>query len=344
MEHSSPPAARQQVPSLRPLLYPTERSRLVLAVLASLAFVGIGVAILIAAKQAEALGQLIGILVILPVSIWLSVQIYRANRLGRSLRVTPETVPELHAIVEDVALKLGYNRRLEVYVADKEDRPDLDAELSGYPDHGAGRRLRREAPGRRQGEPGHIPRRAGDRSAQGSPHPPGHLGRASQRRQRTEDHGAIPDAVLPGDHVLGRPDRDGLRRRLRRDARGDTAPPRRRQAGRVIGRRRRRPPGIAGQTASPASVRPALPRRAAHHEPLRQPAVLRAQPGSRCLGAGGRPAERARGGCVRRALAPLAVFAALRARSVARRCRRRTAHAGAGEYCGHYGAGLDAGR
>ena len=60
-----------------------------LAVLASLAFVGIGVAILIAAKQAEALGQLIGVLVILPVSIWLSVQIYRANRLGRSLRVTP---------------------------------------------------------------------------------------------------------------------------------------------------------------------------------------------------------------------------------------------------------------
>jgi len=50
-------------------------------------------------------------------------QVLRARLLGNSVKVTPESFPELHRLVEELRLQLQYHRRIDVYVADKSDPP-----------------------------------------------------------------------------------------------------------------------------------------------------------------------------------------------------------------------------
>jgi hypothetical protein len=110
-------------PSLRPLLHPSERSRLALAVLALVSFVVVVVVVLIGAGAAGVLGQLVGTLLLLTGSIWLSLQVARAHRLGRSLRVNRDTFPQVQNILDNVKEMLDYDRPVDVYVADKEAAP-----------------------------------------------------------------------------------------------------------------------------------------------------------------------------------------------------------------------------
>jgi hypothetical protein len=103
------------------LRHPSERSRLVLAVAASVVLAGLA-AVLIA-KRLET-DQVIWTMVVGPVAAavgWLALQLHRANLLGNAVRVTPESLPELHAVLEEVRATLDYHRRVDVYVTDRVD-------------------------------------------------------------------------------------------------------------------------------------------------------------------------------------------------------------------------------
>lgn len=109
------------MPDIAWLRHPTERSRLVLAVAASVALAGIA-AVLIA-KRLET-DQVVLTMVAGPLAAvlgWLGLQLHRANLLGNAMRVTPESLPELHAVLEEVRAQLGYDRRVDVYVTDRVD-------------------------------------------------------------------------------------------------------------------------------------------------------------------------------------------------------------------------------
>jgi len=91
----------------------------VLAVAASVILAGLA-AVLIA-KRLET-QQVIWTMVVGPVAAaltWLALQLHRANLLGNAVRVTPESLPELHAVLDEVRRTLGYHRRVDVYVTDR---------------------------------------------------------------------------------------------------------------------------------------------------------------------------------------------------------------------------------
>jgi hypothetical protein len=81
------------------------------------------VGIVISASAAGILLELVVVFALLLASVWVAVQVARANTLGGSLRVSPDTFPELQAVLDDVRETLGYERRIEVFVADKPGAP-----------------------------------------------------------------------------------------------------------------------------------------------------------------------------------------------------------------------------
>ncbi|MCW2737544.1 hypothetical protein [Nocardioides sp.] len=50
--------------------------------------------------------------------IWLSMQVFRVRLLGRAIKVSPRSTPELAAVVETVRSRLSYTKRTDVYVTD----------------------------------------------------------------------------------------------------------------------------------------------------------------------------------------------------------------------------------
>lgn len=105
-------------PSLRPLLHPTEPSRLVLALVASLLALGLPLLLIVSVGGVGPIVDLLFGLAILIGSIWLGTQMRRARLLGHSVRVDKDTFPELERIIQDVCATLHYRRRLEVYVTE----------------------------------------------------------------------------------------------------------------------------------------------------------------------------------------------------------------------------------
>ncbi len=101
------------------LRHPSERSRLVLAVAASVVLAGVAGVLIAKRLQTD---QVIWTIVIGPVAAafaWLALQLHRANLLGNAVRVTPESLPELHAVLDEVRVALDYHRRVDVYVTDR---------------------------------------------------------------------------------------------------------------------------------------------------------------------------------------------------------------------------------
>ena len=93
--------------------------RFVLAVAASVILAGLA-AVLIS-KRLET-DRVIWTMVVGPVAAamaWLALQLHRANLLGNAVRVTPEGLPELHSVLEEVRDRLAYHRRVDVYVTDR---------------------------------------------------------------------------------------------------------------------------------------------------------------------------------------------------------------------------------
>ena len=101
------------------LRHPSERSRLVLAVAASVMLAGL--AVVLFAKRLER-DQVIWTMAAGPALLaagWVVLQITRAHLLGNAVRVTHESLPELDDVIEDVRVRLGYHRRVDVYVTDR---------------------------------------------------------------------------------------------------------------------------------------------------------------------------------------------------------------------------------
>jgi len=124
-QKDSPESSVGRAPSINPLLHPPESSRLALALLgASLAGLVLVVVIIgVAAASAAALFGVALFIAFLIGTLWLGQQLLRARLLGRSLKVSADTFPELQALLDDVAATLDYHRRVDVYVIDKADPP-----------------------------------------------------------------------------------------------------------------------------------------------------------------------------------------------------------------------------
>lgn len=112
-----------QVPlAIKPLLHPTERSRFALAIAAIAITVLTPVIVVIAVAPANVIG-VIGVVLVLVGLLWFGRQILRARLLGRSLRVSADTFPELQTLMNEITARLEYDRRIEVFVIDKAGEP-----------------------------------------------------------------------------------------------------------------------------------------------------------------------------------------------------------------------------
>jgi hypothetical protein len=101
------------------LLYPTEQSRFLFAASASVIVFGVlGLAIITKAGVAVLLLTVL-VLAFTGGVVWVTLQIGRARLLGSSLQVTKDSLPEVHAALEDVRERLDYRRRIDVYIVSK---------------------------------------------------------------------------------------------------------------------------------------------------------------------------------------------------------------------------------
>jgi hypothetical protein len=122
-ERSEPVVGRSGVSErldIASLLHPYEATRFRLAQVASLVVIGVAL-ILVILTGGALLGLLFGLLVA-AASIWAALQLLRARLVGRAVRVTAESMPAIHSVVEDVRRKLDYHGHVDVYVIDKADQ------------------------------------------------------------------------------------------------------------------------------------------------------------------------------------------------------------------------------
>jgi hypothetical protein len=121
-------------PSVRPLLHPTETSRLILALASATLTLAVALLVVIAAHAASALTLALGLLsfiVFLAASLWFGQQLHRARLLGQSVKAAADSLPELHDLIEEVKATLHYRRRVDVYVSDKQDLPVITTSYLG---------------------------------------------------------------------------------------------------------------------------------------------------------------------------------------------------------------------
>jgi hypothetical protein len=83
------------------------------------------VALMIVSGNAVAIAIVVVFLTFLIGSIWIGVQIHRAHLLGRCVRVTRESLPEVQEALDEVRHQLDYHRPIEVYVAAKLSEPAI---------------------------------------------------------------------------------------------------------------------------------------------------------------------------------------------------------------------------
>jgi hypothetical protein len=104
------------------LRHPTESSRFALACVASAAVVAIAVAVLLASGLAGVLAIILVTVALVILLIRLTLTLWRISLLADAVKVTAATLPEIHAVVTEVRERLGYDRRLDVYVVDRINR------------------------------------------------------------------------------------------------------------------------------------------------------------------------------------------------------------------------------
>lgn len=106
------------IPHIRSLRFPGEQWRFVLAAVASVVFLVLLLALFLS-QGVTALVGLLALLIVTVASVWCTIQIARARLLGNCVKVTPTMFPELQAILDEVRHQLDYQRRIDVYVAEK---------------------------------------------------------------------------------------------------------------------------------------------------------------------------------------------------------------------------------
>jgi hypothetical protein len=107
------------------LVHPSEQSRLVLALSATAVGFGGGGLLVVANSGWAGLAGVVILLAVVAGSAWLGFQLYRARMLGRSVRVTRESLPEVQALLDDVRSRLDYHRPVDVYVTESATPPAL---------------------------------------------------------------------------------------------------------------------------------------------------------------------------------------------------------------------------
>lgn len=112
--------------NIRGLRHPQEYSRLVVALTATVVVLGAVVLFLLIAVPGSfvlVLWPYFLLLVALAAVLWLWLAVHRARLLGNSLRVTPEALPILDSIIEDVRARLDYRGRIDFYVSEQASEP-----------------------------------------------------------------------------------------------------------------------------------------------------------------------------------------------------------------------------
>jgi hypothetical protein len=122
---SGPPAPggpqSHSMPGLRvdDLRHPTEASRFALALLASTAVLAVAVFVLISLGRVTWLLLLLLVVAVLIGVVWLSIQLWRVRLLADGVKVSAATLPEVQEVLDAVTGRLGYRRRVDVFVVDK---------------------------------------------------------------------------------------------------------------------------------------------------------------------------------------------------------------------------------
>jgi hypothetical protein len=104
---------------LRALLHPTERSRFVLALVATGIVAVVGAVVVVVAEGFSALLVLAAVVLLAGPMFWLSLQVLRARLLGHAARVSADNLPEVQAVLDEIRSRLNYDRPVDVYVMDK---------------------------------------------------------------------------------------------------------------------------------------------------------------------------------------------------------------------------------
>lgn len=103
--------------SLNDAIHPYEQSRLTLAYCVVAVVVTIVLIMLL-----TSFGEVLAVAMLLAVGIgfiYFLLSVQRAQLLGSAVRVTPHTLPEIHAVLADVRRRLDYHRPVDVYVVAK---------------------------------------------------------------------------------------------------------------------------------------------------------------------------------------------------------------------------------
>lgn len=121
---SEPPRpATAEVLDVAALRHPYEQPRFAVAAAAAIVIVGAGAVALWAAVGLVPLLLIAAGAVHVVALVWVSLQVARSRLLGRAVRVTDVTFPELHRAVVSVRQRLGYDGRVEVFVIDRASAP-----------------------------------------------------------------------------------------------------------------------------------------------------------------------------------------------------------------------------
>jgi hypothetical protein len=118
----SPPTPATDRLDISALRHPTESSRFALALVASTLVLSVAVFVLML------LGRSLEILLVLLVIgfsffvLWLGLQLWRVRLLADGVQVSAESLPEVQAAMDVVRARLGYDRRVDVFVVDKVSR------------------------------------------------------------------------------------------------------------------------------------------------------------------------------------------------------------------------------
>jgi hypothetical protein len=115
------PAEAPALLDIRSLLHPTEHSRLIIALSSSTIVLGVAATAVYFRGGWQMLAGLAGALAVLGTVIWLLRQVARSRLLGRAVRVSEMTLPELQSVLDEVRTRLDYHKHVDVYVTDQVD-------------------------------------------------------------------------------------------------------------------------------------------------------------------------------------------------------------------------------
>ena len=121
-------SVRSEPIDVKALRHPTEPSRFALAAACTLSGLAVVVVWLARLDLPMLFAAVIGLAIVMAL-IWGALQIARVRILGDAVLVTAQTLPDLQQAVDEVRDRVGYHRRVDIFVVPKLTTP---AELTSY--------------------------------------------------------------------------------------------------------------------------------------------------------------------------------------------------------------------